>query len=374
MKRFVFLLFSALLLSGCSKGNEVKKEAFSQFVFPNSSVYGDYYVTYNNNRTITYYDLAEGTSSPACILAGCSHDGKMPECTAHFNFGMVWDPFIWNDSLCYFFDGDGAKLYKCDLNGSGRREIFSLQKEKLSETEILTPCIREARSDGSVIYVLIYDYVSVIDIKTGGTSEDAEAPQMGFRIFTIDLQTEKSELFYETEKAYSASFSMFGVFDGMLYCYSCGQSENYSFENFDDKLAAISDENSEYNKTFFKRNFALSTSDKSVTELENSSIYLSKAGVYINGNNSVYSTNGEIITDFTPEKIFACAEGLIYCKNGETFIYSNNETRKTGDDDGSLILSESENYFIMVTQEGKNAYCSKKDFYSGKPVYFPLEV
>ena len=378
-KRFlaICVALASVLLSACSGAGEAEEKGakYAQFVFPRRAVYGDYYITYGPGRELTYFDLENGTSSPACVVAGCKHEWSSAECTASGAIGITF-PFAYDNSLYYFAEDTGnfvTEFYKCSLNGGSREQVFSFEPERVSETELYSPVIQNCALYDEKLYVAVYNMPYKTDIETGVGGTDGEA-LAGFRIFTFDLKTNELSLFYETEKLYSSSFDMFGAADGELYCFITGQSAEYDFESYEEKLEAIQDGNSDYNKTLVRKFFSLNLADKHLTELCEAVYNVGSGGAFYSADDGIYSpANGKIL-DVKADFFYPSSEGLIYAADGRRFLYSDGKIVDIGEYDGYRINWESENYFMLWSPDSEQFYCKKTDYLNGTPNYIRLTL
>lgn len=79
----------------------------------NSAVYDNYVISKNSDRILTYYDLSERTSSPACTTSGCDHSDPK-SCTANLSETVARFPFRYGESIYftdYSLDGKMFLLY-----------------------------------------------------------------------------------------------------------------------------------------------------------------------------------------------------------------------------------------------------------------------
>ncbi|MGN0699465.1 MAG: MBG domain-containing protein, partial [Oscillospiraceae bacterium] len=174
--------------------------------------------------------------------------------------------------------------------------------------------------------------------------------------------TENANYAVNVVKLYSSSFDMFGAADGELYCFITGQSAEYDFESYEEKLEAIQNENSEYNKTLVRKFFSLNLADKHLTELCEAVYNVGSGGAFYSADDGIYSPADGIILDVKADFIYPSSEGLIYAADGRRFLYSDGKSADIGEYDGYRINWESENYFMLWSPDSEQFYffCSTK--------------
>lgn len=372
------ILTASLILSSCQIREKppAEEEPFVQDAFPQASVYHDYYIKMNENQVLTYYDLAERTQSPACVIAGCTHDKKSPGCTAFSSESVMHQPFVYGDSLYFFEKKDHQEfLYKCNLNGSNRQEVLRISGDQIDQDTYSSPSINQIKISNSMMYITI-DYQYYVR-QEGAFFEFFELGKKNhFTLLGYDLESGEFQTIYQTAYQYNVGFLIYGIYDGRIYCHESHLSKEIVFESAEEWRNALMDPDSEFRKSIRNRSFTIDAADGTIIETtyqEDSSFLISKSGCYYNTPDGLYTQQGELIASGTLMETFASAEGLLYKKQDAVYFYQAGESKEIGKSDGYAIVGESRNYLILWSPDFETVVCSKSDYFSGKRVYFKLE-
>lgn len=294
MKKKVALIFLLLLILTSCSSNQTPEQAFIKSVHPRSSVYDNCYVTVSSN-TLTYYDLDTGVSTPVCSAAGCRHDGSNSNCTAIIENEILSNPFRYAGKLYYFGFGDNqeSRMYKCEENGSSRETVLEFKRSGNDE-EYISPMIFSTELYGDKIYLLILESVMSKSYEFDGNYSYGTSGMANYKIGCYDLVTDSYSVIYETGICPDSNMQIYGIYNDMIYANFGGNTKQYEFDTFDDRIAAIEDENSEYNKTKFRKTLKISTTDGSVSESVSQMEWytMSAAGCWYMLGNSLYTADG----------------------------------------------------------------------------------
>ncbi len=372
-KAFYFSVLTAfLLLCGC--GSPAKQTGDS-FVIGRKSLCGNIVVSADSNL-IAYSDLSDNSSAPACVQSSCSHDRYSQNCTAFFDKGQILYPFIYNDSLYYFYIYDGIELYKSDKSGGNRVKIYTYTSEPSNADEICgTPIIASIKNKDNKLYISIVDTI----MKKGDTARVSSGREY-FSIIEMDLSINSTKLVYNTEALYDGNLSILSIGDSSIFCYLNGQTKDYSSMDIDDRLKLLEESESEYWETYLKQTVKIDISNGEMTVLPETNGMLSACGdeyYYTTSDNpdELKYSNGEVI--FSGDIM-----SFLPYKNKLILITSDNKTYLTSENESKLLFSNkyfkpiliNESYVLGYDENSTLSYCKSDEYFSGNPNIVPLNT
>lgn len=374
-KQIVSVLLFLFSLTSCSS-NQVQNSAFIKSVVPRSSVYDNCYVTVSSN-TLTYYDLDTGVSTPVCSSAGCKHDGCDNNCTAIIENEILSNPFRYAGKLYYFGFGDNqeSRMYKCEENGSSRETVLEFKRSGNDE-EYISPMIFSTELCGDKIYLLILESVMSKSNEFDGNFGYGSNGMANYKIGCFDLITDSYSVIYETGVVPDSNMQIYGIYNDTIYANFGGNTKQYKFDTVDDRIAAIEDENSEYNKTKFRKTLKISTKDGSVSENDSQMEWytMSSAGCWYMLGNLLYSSDGTYIAE--AYSMYATEDGLIYydCDCGNVYLYNDGVVKSAPF--SQRISFESRDYYVCdySNETSTYYYCTKESYFSDSPEFRELEM
>lgn len=133
MKKYIYILLTILLFTGCSTAPSYENEAPTKYDAPTGMEVGvmaqsDTTVYFKQGDWIWQYDTADGTCKKLCGLSACTHVGT--ECNAYYPVSnpLEIEPILQvYDGELYFAADDGDYvLYKMDLEGQQRQRVQKL--------------------------------------------------------------------------------------------------------------------------------------------------------------------------------------------------------------------------------------------------------
>ncbi|MGN0700373.1 MAG: hypothetical protein ACI4J8_05165, partial [Oscillospiraceae bacterium] len=197
-----------------------------------------------------------------------------------------------------------------------------------------------------------------------------------YKIGCFDLVTDSYSVIYETGICPDSNMQIYGIYNDIIYANFSGNTKQYEFDTFDDRIAAIEDENSEYNKTKFRKTLKISTTDGSVSESDSQMEWYvaSAAGCWYMLGNSLYTANGTYIAE--AYSMYAAEDGLIYydydCEN--VYLYNDGVVKSAPF--SQRIFFESRDYYVCDYSNETNTYyyCTKESYFSGAPEFRELEM
>ena len=375
MKKITALLFLLLTLTSCSS-NQTPNHAFIKSAFPKSSVYDNCYVTVSSGK-LTYYDLDTGVSTPVCSTAGCKHDGSDSNCTAIIENEILSNPFRYAGKLYYFGFGDNqeSRMYKCEENGSSRETVLEFERYG-DEEEYVSPMIYATMLYEDKLYLHILEAVMTKSYEFDGNYGYGTSGMANYKIGCYDLVTDNYSVIYETGICPDCNMQIYGIYNDTIYANFGGNTKQYEFDTVDDRIAALEDENSEYNKTKFRKTLKISTKDGSVSESDSQMEWytMSSAGCWYMLGNSLYTADGTYIAE--AYSMYATEDGLIYydCDCENVYLYNDGVVKSAPF--SQRIFFESRDYYVCdySNEASTYYYCTKESYFSGAPEFRELEM
>lgn len=377
MKQKITAILSAamILLAACSAS---PSDSFIGTAFYNSAVYDNYVISINSNRILTYYDLSEGTSSPACTTAGCDHSDPK-SCTANLNGTLSRFPFRYGENIYYTeysLDGENVStLYKCSLNGGNRESIYVIKSQKIDKNIFSAPMVIITFLSDGVFYMLIGEDIYEADDDPFGKDTSIKSKSTNYRIVSCELSSGNCKEIYSTGYCYDSDFTMFGVYNGVIYCSRKYNRNEYVFETQEDFLASANDVNSDYNKSKVKCYLYIDSSTGTAEEKEydGGNYSIGKCGAYRFLDGRLLNAENELIAE-NVQTVFAVSEGVIFDNGLKNFLYDGKSTTELNLADGYNICGESKDYLLFYKPDNSGyVYCKKSDYYKGKTEYSTLE-
>ena len=211
------LLATAMLLgaAGCGSTQTVEYEedtaVYTNTINGAACNAGKLYYDYEKNL-LTFYDLQAETAFPICDQVNCRHVGG--SCGAYFPFvyTSISGYALYQGQIYYWQSPDnGNKLdfYRCDVNGSNRKCIYS---GDMGGTEIL----EGVYTNGKFYYAGYTELPSLaVELKNGYDPDAAQA------LISIDLESGKQEIVTESVREEEGRISLMAKYDenGALYYY-----------------------------------------------------------------------------------------------------------------------------------------------------------
>ena len=301
-----FIAALLLVLTGCS-GDKSSDGAFIKFSTSHGSVYDNCYVTLSE-RKLTYCDLDTGESTPVCSFPGCKHDGSSENCTARIKDEFLSYPFRYGGKLYYFGLGadNSSRLYSCEENGTLRETVLVFERYG-DEEEYVSPMVYGVQMYEDKLYILLME--SVLAKKKYGYSTNG---MTNYKIGYYDLRDGSYSVLYETGIYFDCYMQLYGVYNDTIYAHFSGNTKEYEFETVEDRIAAVQDENSDYNRTKFRKTLKISAADGGVSESDSQMEWYvtSPAGCWYMLGNSLYTADGTYIAE--AYSMYAAEDGLIY--------------------------------------------------------------
>ncbi len=375
MRRTFYLCILSMLtflLCSCNTQTEGKCE---EFVIGRNSLCGNIVVSSDSNL-ITYTDLNDNSSAPACVQSGCTHDRNSQNCTAYIDKGQILYPFIYNNSLYYFHIYDGIELYKSDKSGGNRVKIYTYTSEPSNADEICgTPVITSIKNKGSKLYISIVDTI----MKKGDTANISSGREY-FSIIEMDLSINSTKLVYNTEALYDGNLSILSAENDFIFCYLNGQTKDYSAMDIDDRLLLLENSESEYWETYLKQTVKIDINSGNMTVLPETNGMLVSCGDehhYISTDNpdELKNNSGEVvftgsIMSFLPYK----NDLLLITSDWKTYLISDSENRLLFSDKCFKPNAVNENYVFGYDENNVLSYCKTEEFLSGNFSTIPLNI
>ena len=369
IKIAAFITALVLVLTGCS-GDNSSGEAFIKFVPASGSVYDNCYVTVFE-RKLTYCDLDTGETTPVCSVPGCKHDGSNENCTARIKDEILSYPFRYGGKLYYFGLGtdNSSRLYRCEENGSSRETVLVFERYG-DEEEYISPMVYGVQLYENRLYILLLE--SVMEKTKYGYSTSG---MTNHRIGCYDLSSGSYSVLYETGIYFDCYMQLYGVYGDTIYAHFSGNTKEYEFEAVEDRIAAAQDENSDYNRTKFRKTLKIRTKDGSVSESDSQMEWYvaSPAGCWYMLGNSLYTVDGTYIAE--SGGMYATEDGLIYYDYDKENVYLYNNGVVKSAPFSQHISFESRDYYVCDYSNETNTYyyCTKESYFSDTPEFRELE-
>ncbi|MBR1831384.1 MAG: hypothetical protein IJ784_03000 [Ruminiclostridium sp.] len=365
-----FIAALLLVLTGCS-GDKSSDGAFIKFSTSHGSVYDNCYVTLSE-RKLTYCDLDTGESTPVCSVPGCKHDGSSENCTARIKDEFLSYPFRYGGKLYYFGLGadNSSRLYSCEENGTLRETVLVFERYG-DEEEYVSPMVYGVQMYEDKLYILLME--SVLAKTKYGYSTNG---MTNYKIGCYDLRDGSYSVLYETGIYFDCYMQLYGVYNDTIYAHFSGNTKEYEFETVEDRIAAVQDENSDYNRTKFRKTLKISAADGGVSESDSQMEWYvtSPAGCWYMLGNSLYTADGTYIAE--AYSMYAAEDGLIYYDYDKENVYLYNNGVVKSAPYSQSIYFESRDYYVCDYSNETNTYyyCTKESYFSGAPEFRELEM
>ncbi|MGN0688599.1 MAG: hypothetical protein ACI4KA_10890 [Oscillospiraceae bacterium] len=373
-KTLCFSIIAAILLLMCSCSTPEKQNDDS-FVIGRTSLCGNIVVSADSNL-IVYTDLNDNSSAPACVQSGCTHDRNSRNCTAYIDEGQIIYPFIYNDSLYYFYNYDVIELYKCDKSGGNKAKIYTYKSEPSNADEICgSPVIASIGNKDSKLYVCVVDTIM--------KKEDTASVSSGreyFSIIEIDLSVNSTKLVYNTDALYDGNLSILSVGNDSLFCYLTGQTKDYSAMGIEDRLELLENSESEYWESYLNQTIKIDINSGVMTVLPETNGMLAACGdeyYYLSADNhdELINSSGEVvfsgsIMSFLPYK----NELILITSDLKTYLISENESKLLFSDIYFSPNAINESFVFGYDEKYTRSYCKNEEFLSGELNVIPLNI
>ena len=365
-----FIAALLLILTGCS-GDNFSDVAFIKFSTSHGSAYDNCYVTLSE-RKLTYCDLDTGESTPVCSVPGCKHDGSSENCTASLKDEFLSYPFRYGGKLYYFGLGadNSSRLYRCEEDGTLRETVLVFERYG-DEEEYISPMVYGVQLYENRLYILLLE--SVMEKTKYGYSTSG---MTNCKIGCYDLSSGEYSVLYETGIYFDCYMQLYGVYGNTIYAHFSGNTEEYEFETVEDRIAAVQDEGSDYNRTKFRKTLKISTADGSVSESDYQGEWYtaSPAGCWYMLGNSLYTADGTYIAE--AYSMYAAEDGLIYYDYDKENVYLYNNGVVKSAPYSQSIYFESRDYYVCDYSNETNTYyyCTKESYFSGALEFRELEM
>lgn len=370
LRTAAFITALLLVLAGCS-GDNSSGVAFIKFAQASGSVYDNCYVRLSA-RKLTYCDLDTGETTPVCSVPGCTHDGSNENCTARIKDEFLSYPFRYGGKLYYFGLGadNSSRLYRCEENGGSRESIFVFERYG-DEEEYISPMVYGVQLYEDKLYILLME--SVLAKTKYGYSTNG---MTNYKIGCYDLNTGSYSVLYETGIYFDCYMQLYGVYEDTVYAHFSGNTKEYEFETVEDRIAAVQDANSDYNRTKFRKTLKISATDGSVSESDSQMEWYtaSPSGCWYMLGNSLYSADGTYIAE--AYSMYAAEDGLIWYDYdcGNVYLYNDGIVKSALF--SQRVSFESRDYYVCDYSNETNTYyyCTKESYFSGAPEFRELEI
>jgi len=243
MKKLILTTLVLLLLTSCSQ-NQDNNDDFIYIRGYVTSVYENIIISRSPSGAITYTDLETMVTIPACVQSNCSHDRNSVICTA-----MAENPImcsvIYGENLYIFTVSEQYELvlYKCDLSGGNRRQVFSYKENHPLASN---PTIIPRFYDDSCIYFDVH--VNILHERDNGHLVSGKLSKS--LIFRYNFATDKSELLIETEINMTEAVHCFGGGNGtVFYIHNYNENKEYDELSEEEFEKIVMDFNSDYWET-----------------------------------------------------------------------------------------------------------------------------
>ncbi len=371
------LLFSVLtamsfLLCSCSTNANQPNDELS---IGRKSLCGNIVVSADSNLVI-YTDLNENSSAPACVQAGCSHDRNSQNCTAFVEKGQILYPFIYNDSLYFFYIYDGIEFYKSDISGGNRVKAYTYYSEPSDPDEICgTPAIVSVKNKGSKLYISIVD-----TIMKKGEAAGVLSGKEYFSLIEMDLSTNSTKLIYNTETLYDGNLSILSVGDNSVFCNLSGQTMDYSTMDIDERLELLENPDSDYWDTYLTQTVKIDIASGETEVLPDTDgrLVVCGDGYYYTSSsdpNKLLNNSGEVvfsgeIMSFLPYK----DKLILITSDNKTYIISENKNELLASNKYFMPIAINENNVLGYDNNNTLSYCKTGDYLSGSINFTPLNL
>lgn len=222
----IVMVFICICASGCmSQGNNDSGDRTRIIsVDSNFSNNGELYL--DNQNRLNFLDFVSMQSAIICPRPNCTHT----EADGCPSFGMMNCPFIYGNHL-YYFDYETkycddkfvwlTSLYKCDLDGTNRSKIRSLEGLRIMYYDRLVLC-------GDMLY---FAPVTVGYEESGITSGYSEA-----RLYSYSFSENKLDELCKLGGGYGLNTYLWGEADGDIYVDVSYHEEDIPFDELMDIL------------------------------------------------------------------------------------------------------------------------------------------
>lgn len=366
----IMILFVILVLTSCIDSQKPNL-AFIKISTSHATVYDNCYVTLSE-RKLTYCDLDTGASTPVCSVPGCKHDGSNENCTATIKDEILSYPFRYGGKLYYFGLGadNSSRLYRCEENGTLRETVLVFERYG-DEEEYISPMVYGVQLYQDKLYILLMESV-LAKTKYGYSTSGMTNYKIGY----YDLRDGSYSVLYETGIYFDCYMQLYGVYNDTIYAHFSGNTKEYEFENVEDRIAAVQDENSDYNRTKFRKTLKISAADGGFAESDSQMEWYvaSSAGCWYMLGNSLYTADGTYIAE--AYSMYAAEDGLIYYDYDKENVYLYNKGVVKSAPYSQSISFESRDYYVCDYSNETNTYyyCTKESYFSDAPEFRELEI
>ncbi|MCL2634183.1 MAG: hypothetical protein FWD34_06705 [Oscillospiraceae bacterium] len=396
MKKLISTTLVLLLLTSCTKTTTTTDD-FIHITF-GQAVYNDILIDKDRNTgSMQYTDLETKLTISVCSRPGCDHKQNTPNCTAQGEgeWAYITTMMIYGDNLYFVNQVDNAiQIYKCDLFGGNRKQMFSYAPEDTDDVMYMSPILYTARYTDSELYLLARTGIWKEAIDDYGKETVVQTNFENWFIIRYDFASEKGEIIYET--GFIACSMPYGLQllpdKSIFFSVQYNTNEEYGYMTYNELLKYTDDPDSEYYQTQITEKFRI-TPDGQATEYDSpgnvfgfvtdneyiyyvdyiDGVYLNKGNLikhnYLNGQEEIMYESVQFICGFYDDVLFIVTDYDNEKNEAKTWYYRDGEWTKP-----HVILQisgETKSYFLGFNNNGYKAIL-KSDYYAGIDTSFEI--
>ena len=378
-KRYAPLLLSLILLTSCSKAVDSGDVGSYIAVSRHQGIYNDIIIGIDRDEGYLYHtDLVTNQTLPICTQPNCSHEKGSKYCTARGeNGGNICAPMIYGGNIYFVDESNGIRLYKCDLSGGNRRQVFSFSMEDGSGVKYAQPILFGVEYSGAKLFMLAQSGI-MLD-SDGGLGAATNSNLTEWTILCYDIKADKGSKLYATGflvESMPVDFRLLS--DGALHFgVRYNSNEDYGAMPYSELRGLIEDLGSAYYDTLVESYISINISSGDAAPAEAiDEVFSDGDFVYRVAGNALIRRDKKTGADKTVLESIAWIEGV----HDNTLFVRADKNEVLFLENGDFVAApliwqigdETLSYFLIY-KDGRGGYAIlKEDYYKGADTSFAI--